>query len=98
MSLAAFPAPVPGLVIRYGYLWYGEHRQGREEGQQDRPCAIVASIRADENGETRVLVLPVTHSPPEHASLPIEIPAPVKRRRSETPSLRRLRQCWPTRP
>ena len=80
MSLVAFPAPVPGLVIRYGYLWYGEHLQGREEGQKDRPCAIVASIRADENGETRVLVLPVTHSPPDPASLAIEIPAPVKRR------------------
>ena len=74
------PAPVPGLVIRYSYLWYSEHLEGREEGQKDRPCAIVASIRDDENGGTRVLVLPITHSPPDHASLAVEIPAKVKKR------------------
>ena len=74
------PAPVPGLVIRYSYLWYSEHLEGREEGQKDRPCAIVAAIRADENGDARVLVLPITHSPPDHASLAVEIPAKVKKR------------------
>jgi len=41
------PEPVPGLVIRYSYLWYAEHVLGREEGQKDRPCAIVAAIRTD---------------------------------------------------
>ena len=73
------PAPVPGLVIRYGYLWHSEHLAGREEGQKDRPCAIVAALRpADDSGETRVLVLPVTHSPPAQAALAVEIPARVK--------------------
>lgn len=80
MSQVTFSAPVPGLVIRYSYLWYGEHLQGREEGQKDRPCAIVASIRANASGATSVLVLPITHSPPDNASLAIEIPAPAKRR------------------
>jgi hypothetical protein len=28
----AFPEPVPGLVIRYSYLWAEEHRRGQEEG------------------------------------------------------------------
>jgi hypothetical protein len=74
------PKPVPGLVIRYSYLWYSEHLEGREEGQKDRPCAIIASIQADESGNTRVLVLPVTHSPPNQASLAVEIPAKVKQR------------------
>lgn len=74
------PTPVPGLVLRYSYLWYREFLEGREEGQKDRPCAIVASVRADDSGETRVLVLPVTHTPPDHASLAIEIPAQTKRR------------------
>jgi hypothetical protein len=75
------PAPVPGLVVRYGYLWHSEHLAGREEGQKDRPCAIVAALRpADEAGETRVLVLPVTHSPPAQPVLAVEIPAPVKER------------------
>ena len=75
------PAPVPGLVIRYGYLWHSEHLAGREIGQKDRPCAIVAAVRpADNPGETRVLVLPVTHSPPAQTALAVEIPAPVKAR------------------
>jgi hypothetical protein len=74
------PAPVPGLVVRYGYLWHSEHLAGREEGK-DRPCAIVAALRpADDAGETRVLVLPVTHSPPAQPALAVEIPAPVKER------------------
>ena len=74
------PIPVPGLVLRYSYLWYREFLEGREEGQKDRPCAIIAAVRADNSGETRVLVLPVTHTPPDHASLAFEIPAKVKQR------------------
>jgi len=74
------PQPVSGLVIRYSYLWYREHLEGREEGQKDRPCAIIAAVRADESGATRVLVLPITHSPPDHASLAVEIPPKVKLR------------------
>ncbi len=76
----ALPEPIPGLVIRYSYLWYSEHLQGHDEGQKDRPCAIVAAVRADDNGDTRVLVLPITHSPPDHASLAVEIPPKVKLR------------------
>ena len=37
------PLPVPGLVIRYSYLWHSEHLAGREEGTKDRPCAIIAA-------------------------------------------------------
>jgi PemK-like, MazF-like toxin of type II toxin-antitoxin system len=76
----ALPEPVPGLVIRYSYLWYREHLEGRDEGQKDRPCAIVAARRIDENGNTRVLVLPITHSPPNHPSRAVEIPAKVRDR------------------
>lgn len=74
------PKPVPGLVIRYSYLWYSEHLEGREDGQKDRPCAIIASLQTDDQGDTRVLVLPVTHTPPDRQSLAIEIPAKVKHR------------------
>lgn len=74
------PAPVPGLVIRYSYLWHREHRAGREEGQKDRPCAIVAAIRSDATGATRVLVLPVTHTEPENVERAVEIPFRVKER------------------
>lgn len=74
------PAPVPGLVIRYGYLWNSEHLAGHEEGK-DRPCAIIAALHpADDAGETRVLVLPVTHSPPTDPTRAVEIPAQVKTR------------------
>ena len=76
----AFPKPAPGLVIRYSYLWNREHLQGIEEGRKDRPCAVVAAIRNEKNGETRVLVLPVTHLPPVRSGHAVEIPTAVKRR------------------
>ncbi|MGI8568722.1 MAG: hypothetical protein ACR2KT_06450 [Methylocella sp.] len=76
----ALPKPIPGLVIRYSYLWYSEHLQGHDEGQKGRPCAIVATIREDESSDTRVLMLPLTPSPPVHASLAVEIPPKVKQR------------------
>ena len=75
----ALPTPTPGLVIRYSYLWHSEFLAGREEGIKDRPCAIVAAVRTDPNGETRVLVLPVTHSAPARGVAAVEIPAPIKR-------------------
>ena len=58
-----FPKPVPGLVIRYSYLWLEEHQRGQEEGVKDRPCAIVLVTQVDD-GEALVTVLPVTHVPP----------------------------------
>jgi hypothetical protein len=75
----ALPEPVPGLVIRYSYLWRDEYRQGREEGTKDRPCAIVVVSRPAE-GERLVTVLPVTHAPPSDPELAVEIPAATKRR------------------
>jgi hypothetical protein len=53
----ALSKPVAGQVISYSYLWYREHLEGRDEGRKIRPCAIVAAVRADENGDTRVLAL-----------------------------------------
>jgi hypothetical protein len=38
------------------------------------------ALRFDENGDTRVLVLPITHTPPDHPALAVEIPATVKKR------------------
>jgi hypothetical protein len=75
----AFPPPVPGLVIRYSYLWADEHTRGREEGVKDRPCAIVLVV-GGEPGETMVTVLPVTHSQPADARLGVEISRATKRR------------------
>ncbi|MGB6489440.1 MAG: hypothetical protein WBE91_21425 [Steroidobacteraceae bacterium] len=75
----SFPEPHPGLVIRYAYLWKHESDEGREEGSKDRPCAIVLSS-VNEDDEREVLVLPITHTPPQHADDAIEIPTPTKQR------------------
>lgn len=73
------PDPVPGLVIRYSYLWLHEHRQGQEEGAKDRPCAVVLVTTGAER-ERVVTVLPVTHTPPADCNLAVEIPSATKRR------------------
>jgi hypothetical protein len=74
-----WPVPQPGLVIRYSYLWESEAQKGREEGVKDRPCAIILVAR-DEDGDLRVQVLAVTHTPPADTSAAIEIPAVTKAR------------------
>ena len=75
----ALPAPEPGLVIGYAYLWHSEHERSQEEGLKDRPCAIVLTTR-DEAGETVVLVAPLTHAPPDKAAEGVEIPLATKQR------------------
>ncbi len=74
-----FPEPVPALVVRYSYLWHGEFVAGREEGVKDRPCVIAAAVKRDA-GRMRVVVLPVTHSPPDDPMAAIEIPLETKTR------------------
>jgi len=75
----AFPPPIPGLVIRYSYLWAAEHARGQEDGVKDRPCAIVV-VADDDSSRQTVTVLPVTHTPPSHPQTAVEIPADTKRR------------------
>lgn len=76
----AWPTPVPGLVIRYAYLWQREQAAGREEGEKDHPCAIIVALAGEEVGRPRVIVLPITHSPPEPSTNGIEVPPATKRR------------------
>jgi hypothetical protein len=71
--------PCPGLVIRYAYLWRDEAARGREEASKDRPCVVVLAVERRE-GETIVVVAPITHTPPSKASDAVEIPAATKRR------------------
>jgi hypothetical protein len=75
----AFPEPVNGLVIRYSYLWQSEHQRGQEERRKDRACAVLL-VTQDEGSDKVVTVLPVTHSPPAHKVLAVEIPAATKKR------------------
>lgn len=72
-------APQPGLVIRYSYLWARERDQGREEGVKDRPCAVLLATRTDD-GDLRVVVLPIAHAPPADPEAAVEIPLATKRR------------------
>ncbi len=72
------PAPSPGLVIRYSFLWSRDKDRGASEGVKDRPCAIVLAIRRSEDGEIKVVVAPITHSPPSDPAA-IEIPSRTRR-------------------
>jgi mRNA-degrading endonuclease toxin of MazEF toxin-antitoxin module len=75
----ALPAPEPGLVIGYAYLWHSEYQRGREEGVKDRPCAIVLTAR-ENDGQVIVTVVPITHEPPKRTDEAVEIPLATKRR------------------
>jgi len=73
------PAPEPGLVINYAYLWHYEHETGREEGRKDRPSAIVLCVEGEAAGTTVVTVLPITHVAPKNPDEGVAVPAAVKR-------------------
>jgi hypothetical protein len=73
------PAPLPGLVLRYSYLWANDAALGCEEGHKDRPAAVVMVIQPKGAAESRVFVLPITHSPLLPGTAALEIPADVCR-------------------
>ena len=69
----AIEFPHAGQVINYSYLWRSEANEGREEGRKNRPCAVVLA-----QGEGRVILAPITHSPPQEGTTAIEIPQHIK--------------------
>lgn len=74
-----FPEPIPGLVVRYAYLWRHEAARGRDEGSKARPCVVVLAVRAH-GDDLIVTVAPITHRPPAAASRAVELPTASKRR------------------
>jgi hypothetical protein len=70
-----YPDPVPGLVIRFDYLWDSDHQKGFATSGKDRPCAIVLYVKAS----GRTLVVPITHAYPEpgEEKNSLEIPAEI---------------------
>jgi hypothetical protein len=74
-----FPAPRPGLVIRYSFLWSDEKDAGADEGSKDRPAAIVVAAPRNEAGDVVVIVAPITHAPPDDPADSIEIAPAVCR-------------------
>jgi hypothetical protein len=69
-----------GHVLYYSYLWHWQHLEGREDGDKDRPCVVLAIVAMEEDGKQIVRVLPVTHAPPADERDAIEIPRLVKQR------------------
>lgn len=76
----SLPEPVPGLVIRHGFVWSHEAAAGRATAAKARPCAIVVAAVADETGEIRVTVAPITHAPPTDQSNGGAIPNAIAKR------------------
>ncbi|MEW6598920.1 MAG: hypothetical protein AB1429_15660 [Pseudomonadota bacterium] len=74
----AIPAPEPGLVVHFNYLWAREHEEGREEARYPRPCAVILSYRRAADGSLIVMLAPITHSTPRDGDAAIEIPLKVK--------------------
>lgn len=75
----ALPEPVPGLVIRYSYLWHDERLRKLEEGAKDRPCMIVVAVRR-EGAATTVTVVPITRRAPPASDLAVKLSDEAKRR------------------
>ena len=73
------PAPEPGLVLNYAYLWHDEHRAGQDEARKDRPCVIVSCAAREAGGTMTVAVLPFTHSAPVEQDSAVEVPPAIKR-------------------
>jgi hypothetical protein len=70
------PEPKPGLVIRYDYLWTHEAAEGRDQGKE-RPACLVAAT--DSVASPRfVVILPITHTPPDKNTVGVEIPEKVR--------------------
>jgi hypothetical protein len=70
------PEVRPGLVIRYDYLRQREATAERNQGK-DRPCCLVAVMKSITSARF-VGIRPITHTPPDSATVGIEIPARVR--------------------
>lgn len=69
-----------GYIFRYSYLWHWQHREGREDGDKDRPCLVLTIVTTEEDGSPVVRVLPITHTAPRDPAAAVEIPQPIKSR------------------
>jgi len=71
--------PQIGEVICHAYLWRNQAVRGQVEGIKERPCVVVH--RQEENdGSTRVFVVPITHTEPFDSERSVLCPVPTKRR------------------
>jgi hypothetical protein len=77
-----YPEPMPGLVIRYAFLWGSDQERGIYEAAKDRPCAIVLATRVGDAGLFQTVVVPITHSEPvgSDPTASVEIPRAICKR------------------
>ena len=73
----SFDAIRTASVIRYPYLWARQADSGETEGRKDRPVAV--GVRIAREGGDRLLLLPITTSPPGPDRRAIEVPAAERR-------------------
>lgn len=85
------PAPLPGRVVHFGYLWRRQRDQGRVEAVKDRPCVVLLVDADTVPGRELVSVLPITHSPPK---TPGTRSSCRRRRSAGSGSTRRARGSW----
>ena len=78
--MTTLPDPIPGLVIRYAYLWRDEALRRREEGTKYRPAVVVLAATEDGGNGTSVLVAPITHRRPSDPDGGIAIPPHTRAR------------------
>jgi hypothetical protein len=72
----AIPPPQPGLVFRYEYAWKRDALAGRDTAKERPGCIVLTVVR--EAGDTRVLIVPITHAPPGPDVPAIELPPKLK--------------------
>jgi hypothetical protein len=81
LSISSRFRELPGAGSWSGHtvqlLWSTEAKAGATEGRKDRPCAIVVAVPAVDTGDTRVVVVPVTHSAPQDPAASFEVPHAV---------------------
>lgn len=77
--MADYPAPVPGLVIRYSYLGKREADLGQVEGTKHRPCVVVVCVQQVDE-ELVVTVAPITHTEPPDPDQAIGLTSATRRR------------------
>jgi len=71
------PDPVPGLIVRYDYLWRDQQAAGQQQGSKERPSAIITASLSAEGGDHIVLICAISHEAPENDSECVRIPAKV---------------------
>lgn len=67
----SLPDPRPGLVVGYDFLFREQADAGMENASKPHPAAIILVL--DENVQTRVSLVAISHSPPSPSEAPYRL-------------------------